>query len=122
MSGYLIISTVNDLLRVRHDNIVYINSDGNYSQLMLEDGDKRVLTIQLGQIEKLIDEQLGQYKSRFIRIGRSLIVNRSYIFYIHMSRQLLVLSDSNNERYTLQASKEALRQLKLLIEKENEGT
>ena len=122
MGEHLIISTVNDLLRVRHDKIVYISSDGNYSQLLLEGGDKRVVTIQLGQIERLIYDQLGQNKSDFIRIGRSLIVNRRYIFYIHMSRQQLVLCDNNNERYTLQASKEALRQLKQLIERGHEGT
>lgn len=120
MGEHLIISTVNDLLRVHHDSIVYISSDGNYSQMLLVGGDMRVLTIQLGQMERLIEDQLGSYRRQFIRIGKSLIVNRNYIFYIHPSRQQLVLSDSRNERYTLQASKEALRQLKQLIEQENE--
>lgn len=122
MGDHLIISTVNDLLRVRHDNIVYISSDGNYSQMLLVGGDMRVLTMQLGQMERLIEDLLGNYSRQFIWIGKSLIVNRSYIFYIHPSRQQLVLCDSRNERYTVQASKEALRQLKQLIEQENEGT
>ena len=59
MGDHLIISTVNDLLRVRHDNIVYISSDGNYSQMLLVGGDMRVLTMQLGQMERLIEDQLG---------------------------------------------------------------
>lgn len=122
MGDHLIISTVNDLLRVHHDSIVYISADGNYSQMLLLGGDKRVVTIQLGQMEQLIDKQLGTYRRHFIRIGKSLIVNRNYIFYIHPSHQQMVLSDVNNKHYTVQASKEALRQLKQLMEQENEGT
>ena len=121
MEGYLTISTAGDLLRVRHDSIVYITSDGNYSQLLLVGGEVRTLTIQLGQLERLIDKQLGVFKRCFIRIGKSLIVNQNFIFYIHIARQQLILADPANGRHTVQASKEALRQLKTLIEKEHEG-
>ncbi|MBO7609535.1 MAG: LytTR family transcriptional regulator DNA-binding domain-containing protein [Muribaculaceae bacterium] len=120
MSGFLVISTASDLLRVRHDSIVYISSDGNYSQLLLPGGEMRLLTMQLGQVEKLIDNQLDIHRHNFIRIGKSLIINRNYIFYIHINRQQLVLKDNDGNQYTIQASKEALRQLKTLIETENE--
>ena len=75
MSSFLVISTASDMLRVRHDNIVYITSDGNYSQLLLSGGEIRLLTMQLGQVERLIDSQLGTFKRNFIRIGKSLIIN-----------------------------------------------
>lgn len=122
MGKCLIISTTSDLLRLQYDNIVYITSDGNYSQFLLSGGDLRMVTIQLGQIERLIENQLGVFGRLFIRIGKSLIINRDYIYYININQQRLELNDKVNQRYTVQASREALKQLKAVIEKENEGT
>ncbi|MFR9263737.1 MAG: hypothetical protein ACLVL2_27195 [Bacteroides cellulosilyticus] len=52
-------------------------------------------------------------------IGKSIIINKEYIYKINMGKQLLVLSDmALNDAFKLSASKEALRQLKLLLEKE----
>ena len=122
MDKCLIITTTNDLLRLQYDNIVYITSDGNYSQFLLSGGDMRMVTVQLGQIERLIERQLGVFGRLFIRIGKSLIINRDYIYYININQQRLELNDKVNQKYTVQASREALKQLKLVIEKENEGT
>lgn len=116
MKKYLIISTSTDLVRVAPEKIVYISSDGNYSTLVLTDGDTRVLTFQLGQVERLIEEQLAREGNTFIRIGRSLIINRSYIYYINVSRQKLTLSDNERFSHTLTASRDALGQLKSLLE------
>ena len=122
MGKCLIITTTNDLLRLQYDNIVYITSDGNYSQFLLSGGDMRMVTVQLGQIERLIERQLGVFGRLFIRIGKSLIINRDYIYYININQQRLELNDKVNQKYTVQASREALKQLKFVIEKENEGT
>ncbi len=122
MGKCLIITTTNDLLRLQYDNIVYIASDGNYSQFLLSGGDMRMVTVQLGQIERLIERQLGVFGRLFIRIGKSLIINRDYIYYININQQRLELNDKVNQKYTVQASREALKQLKFVIEKENEGT
>ena len=54
----------------------------------------------------------------FIRIGKSLIINRSYIYYINVPKQKLILSDVATFNHTVAASKEALKQLKELLEKE----
>ena len=89
---------------------------------MLSGGEMRTVTMQLGQMERLIDSQLGQFKRNFVRIGKSLIINRAHLYYIHITRQQLILKDASNGQYTVQASKEALKQLKTLIETENEGT
>lgn len=117
MDEYLVISTTIDLLRVASENIIFISSDGNYSSLVLAYGESRVVTLQLGQVEKLIAQQLEHSGSDFIRIGKSLIVNQSYIQYINISKQQLVLSDGRLTSHTLTASKEALKQLKELIER-----
>ena len=114
----LIFPTSIDLVRIAPERIVYISSDGNYSTLVQADGEVRMLSFQLGQIEKMIADQLGSEGNRFIRIGKSLIINRSYIYYINVPKQKLVLSDVASFSHTMSASKEALKSLKELIEKE----
>ncbi len=118
MTKQLIISTSNDLVRIAPDRIVYISSDGNYSTLVQADGEMRMLSFQLGQIEKMIASQFGSEGNSFIRIGKSLIINRSYIYYINVSKQKLVLSDVETFSHTVTALREALKQLKELLEKE----
>ena len=118
MTKQLIISTSNDLVRIAPDRIVCVSSDGNYSTLVQADGEMRMLSFQLGQIEKMIALQLGSEGNSFIRIGKSLIINRSYIYYINVPKQKLVLSDVTTFSHTVTASREALKQLKELLEKE----
>ena len=118
MKKQLVISTSIDLVRIAPERIVYIASDGNYSTLVQTDNEVRMLSYQLGQIEKLISTQLGSDGNIFIRIGKSLIINRSYIYYINIPKQKLILSDVASFNHTETASKEALKQLKELLEKE----
>ena len=47
-----------------------------------------------------------------------MIVNRDFITYINPQRQKMVLSDSLSFRHEASASKEALKALKELLEKE----
>ena len=118
MKEFLILSTSIDLLRVACETIIYISSDGNYSTIVQADGEARVVTLQLGQIEKLIAAQLKHEADDFIRIGKSLIINKNHIHYIHISKQRLTLSDGVAAKHTLSASREALKQLKELLEQE----
>lgn len=77
-----------------------------------------MLSYQLGQVEKIISSQLGSEGNNFIRIGKSLIINRSYIYYINVPKQKLTLSDTSTFSHSVTASKEALKQLKELLERE----
>ena len=113
---HLIISTSNDLLRVAASHILYISSDGNYCNFFQTGGEMRLVTFQLGQIERMIADQLPELSQNFVRIGKSLIINRNYVYYIHVPKQQLILVDGQQNRYTLSASKEALKALKDLIE------
>ena len=113
MQSKLIISTTTELVRISPTKIVYISSDGNYSTLMQVDGELRILSHQLGQIEKMIETQLRNDSNNFIRIGKSLIINRAYIYYINVAKQKLILSDAATFNYSVPASREALKQLKI---------
>ena len=113
----LVFSNSNELVRVKPERIVYIKSDGNYSSMVLHDKSKHVFSMNLGHWQQLMEEQLGSEASRFIRIGKQLIINYDYVFRVNISTKTLVLSDRIiSETFILSASKEALKQLMNYIE------
>ena len=116
-SKVIIISNVNELVRVKPERVVYIMSDGNYSTMMLHDKTEQVFTMNLAHCQEVIEHQLGKEAEVFIRIGKQLIINRAYIYKINVNKQTLVMSDmALNQAFTLSASKEALKQLKVYLE------
>lgn len=102
---------------MKPERIVYIESDGNYSTVVLHDKTEHVFTMNLAHCQQLIEQQLGKDAEIFIRIGKQLIINRAYIFKINVNKQQLIMSDmALNHAFTLSASKEALKQLKIYLE------
>lgn len=118
MSDFLTISNTNELLRISADSLVYISSDGNYSDIHTRDKTCRTVTIQLGVIEELIQKKLHSQNNEFVRIGKSLIINLRFLHYINPAKKQLILSDNHTFKFNLEASKEALRQLKEYLEQE----
>lgn len=113
---HIVISKGTELLRVPADRLMYVSSDGNYSNVYTLDGKNRLICMQLGQIEDLIGEQLGDNGGNFLRLGRSLIINTDYIFLIDVAKQQLILSDCKGSWHELTASREVLIKLKAYIE------
>lgn len=118
MSRHLIFSTSTEMVRIPSDAVVFIAADGNYSAITTADGKNFVLTMGLGHIERRISQLLDPSDTRFIRIGKSLIVNRDFIAFVHPTRQKMILSDCRTFRHEVAASKEALKVLKDLMDKE----
>ena len=119
MSDFLTITNTNEFVRFTAESLVYISSDGNYSDIHTRDGGKRTIIVQLGNIEELIHQQFLANGDNFVRIGKSLIVNLHFVHYIHPMRRQLILSDNHTFKFTLEASKEALRKLKDYLENAN---
>ena len=116
MPKRIIISKGSELLRVPSDCLMYVSSDGNYSNVVTTDGRARLVTYQLGQIEDAINEQLGDEGMTFLRLGRRLIINTEYIYLVDIAKQTLLLSDFHGNVHELSASKEVLTKLKAYIE------
>lgn len=116
-NSHLVISNQTELVRVHARHILYILADGNYSYLHLTGGEVRMVSMQVGQLEQLIAAQLPELRGYFIRIGKSLIINRNYVYYISVQKQQLVMADVNMNTNTINPSKEALKELKAFIEK-----
>jgi DNA-binding LytR/AlgR family response regulator len=104
-------------VRVLPERIAYISSDGNYSTMVLTDNAEHLFTINLATFEKTIEQQLGADAQTFIRLGKSLIINGKYIYFVNPSKQQIILSDIGFPyKFTLSASKEALKTLKTVLE------
>ena len=116
MQKFIIISKGTELLRIPADSLMFISSDGNYSNITTEDGRSRLVTMQLGQIEDILQDQLSNAESNFLRLGRSLIINTNYIYFIDTSKHELILSNCKGSYHVLTASREVLIKLKAYIE------
>jgi DNA-binding LytR/AlgR family response regulator len=112
MTSYLTFSNTNGLYRFPCDSIVYIAAEGNYSRFKMADGDDPLLVCQLGQLEEIMRTQLKEVENRFLRVGRSLIINLDYVYAINPSKGQLILSNGRGVRYPIPASKDALAALK----------
>ena len=112
----IVISRGTELLRIPARRLVYISADGNYSEVVTQDGRKRIVSFQLGQIEDMIGDQLGDEGSNFIRLGRGLIINLDYVYWVDVAKQALILSDCNGCYHELSASREVLIKLKAYID------
>lgn len=119
MAEYLYFNSRDELLRISKSCIVYIEAAGNYTIIHQINGEKGIIGIAMAKMEKMLTASSGEDKSvKFARIGKSHIINLSYIFRINPLKQELVLSDQRTFSYTLDISKDALRKLKeLLVEK-----
>ena len=60
MKPQLIISNTAELVRLHSEDILSIEADGNYSNLYIVGEEERMVLGQLGQLERMIGEQLGE--------------------------------------------------------------
>ena len=112
----IVIAKGTELLRIPADRLVYVSADGNYSNVITRDNKIALVSFQLGQIEDLIANQLGDSGGNFVRLGRGLIINTDYVYLIDTAAQKLILSDCSGCRHELTASRDVLIKLKAYIE------
>ena len=116
MSRFITISKGTEFLRIPADHLVFISADGNYSNVVTRDGKSALVSFQLGQVEDLIADQLGDGGGQFIRLGRGLIINIHFVYRIDIATQQLILSDCNGCYHEHSASREVLIKLKAYME------
>lgn len=112
------------MVRVATDEIAYVLADGNYSDLVLINGNRRKLTFQLHHFDdwfKLLR------RNPFVRVGRSLIVNKDYIHVINLTNQELLFTGKgmdkdlrleDSEGKPLRVAREKLKELMELLGEE----
>lgn len=114
-SDFLVFNSRDEMLRIKVKNIVYFESDGNYTHMVTQNRLRPSLCMSLGNMEKLLALKLRDKASMFIRVGRRYIINRNFIYMVSPIKQRLVLSDFVTFAYQLDVSKDALSRMKSLL-------
>ncbi len=106
-------NTRDELTKVCLDDVMYVVSDGNYIVLKFKSG--RSVTL-LASLQNFIQVADYMKDSRFVRIGKSHIVNLAYVSRVNTLRRTVVLVDDDVDgRVELVVSKEAAQILKTSI-------
>ena len=102
-----------ELLVLHIDNIAYLLADGNYTKIVYIGGIQVVITMGISKVEEIIRQQIGSdAPSKFVRLGRSLVINQKFLHHINVTKQKLTLFDGNKNTLTLQLPKQLLRTYK----------
>ncbi|MCQ2330173.1 MAG: hypothetical protein MJZ93_06435 [Paludibacteraceae bacterium] len=141
MEPKLILQNTREMHLVSVRELLFIEADGNYSNVWLTNNDpflhvikekgseekvinrdevteknhsikKIQLVMQLGDIEKRIEKSSNNVREKLVRIGRSYIVNVDYLFRIDLSESLLYLMDTDHNIFKLKIEHQYLVKLK----------
>lgn len=89
--------TLNGTLYAGKDEVIYIRANGNYSNIMLVEGEEIVLE-RLGVIESKLGEK------HFIRAGRNLLLNRNLIYKVNRKHKRCILRTPTGREYSVELS------------------
>jgi DNA-binding LytR/AlgR family response regulator len=112
MKKYLYLNSRDEFYRIDITKIVYFESDGNYTNIVLNNKVKGTVCMNLARMQQILSTSLQKSASMFARIGKRYIINLNYVYHIAVLRQNLELSDGENFNYTLSVSKDALKGLR----------
>lgn len=101
------------MLIIDLEKVAFFQANGNYTQMNYILGESRLLTLGLSKVEELIRLTWpADRPSPFIRLGRSLIINQTYLTEINVLRQKLSLSDRGTHSYSVSVPKPLLKEYK----------
>lgn len=112
----LIIKNKSESLYLRLKDILYIEADGNYSNIYFVDGSVlKALSYQRAEIARMMQEQFPRVWTRsFEYLGRSYIINLNYILRIQPHKQMLTFRTNmfgSHKKMSIKAPTNALNEL-----------
>lgn len=111
----LFFNTRDELTVVDSEEIAVVQANGNYSKVLTIYRREIMLTSGISKVEQVL-KNLKEKKSKFVRVGRSLIGNHSFLQKIDLMKQVMVLSGQGNE-IKVNVSKKTLKIYKDAIAK-----
>ena len=104
-------NTRDELVCIDTNKIAAIKANGNYSKVLYITNREMTITSNLSKMEQVLKTQGGK-ANRFIRLGRSFIVNHSFLQRIDVLKQILVLSDGERNELVIKLPKNILKSYK----------
>ena len=85
------------------EDIIFVEADGNYSELVLKNR-REMVTIGIGNLEEMLSEH------GFVRISRSFLINKNYLVRLnHKNYTCRLIYD--NQTFELQVSQERMKNI-----------
>lgn len=112
----LYFNTRDEMTCIDTDKIALVKADGNYSKVVYINGKEINLTFGISKMDTILKEN-NDKRNKFVKIGRSYILNHFFVFKIEPLKQTMLLSDG--EKYTIKVSlpKKTLKAYKDAIRK-----
>lgn len=107
----LYFDTRDELKCIETDLVAVVLANGNYSRVVYITKREVTLTTGISKLEVMLKKYNGK-KKHFIRLGRSCIINHSYLTRIDVLKQMLVLSDNDKNEIRVTIPKNILKSYK----------
>lgn len=111
----IIFNTRDELLRLQASRIICFKAEGNYTQIILVNGSKYTVCMNLSAMEVALARQLGEDAQRYARVGKSHIINLHFVQHLSMPRQRIILGDGVEQNFAVPISREAIKKLKAML-------
>lgn len=103
-----------ELIVVDFERVAVIQANGNYTRVVYINKHEVMLSMGITKVSEIIHKH-ELPTVRFIRIGRSCIINHAFLERIDIARQLIVLTDGNGHEIRLNVSKQILKSYKASV-------
>ena len=104
-------NTRDELVCIDTTKIAAVQANGNYSKVLYISNRELTINSSLSNMEQTLKSQGGK-SSRFIRLGRSFIINHAFLQRIDILKQQLVLSDGERNELVIKLPKNILKSYK----------
>lgn len=105
-----------ELIRIDTDLVAAIQANGNYSRVVYITKREFMLTHGISKLESVFQGS-NDKRNKFVRLGRSFIINHAYFQKIDMIKQQLILCDGDKNEIRITLPKQILKSYKTAIGK-----
>lgn len=96
--------------------IAVVQANGNYSRVVYITKREIMLSMGISKLESIL-KQYNDRTTRFIRLGRSFIINHRFLQKIDLLKQYVVLSDGDKNEIRITIPKQTLKAYKSAVTK-----
>ena len=107
----LYLNTRDELTCIDASKVAVIQANGNYSRVVYITKRELMVTYGISQLEETL-KAYNNKDNRFIRLGRSFIINHAFLQKIDVLKQQIVLSDGDKNEIRVTIPKQILKSYK----------
>ncbi len=114
----LYFNTRDEMTCIETDYVALVKADGNYSRVIYINGREINITFGISKMETILKEN-NDKRNKFVKVGRSYILNHFYVFKIEPLKQTMILSDGDKNNIKVTLPKQTLKAYKDAISMKN---